>query len=162
MSQGSLITSRPRRYILFNLTFLALLGLPTGRLAAQVKHDVGLQLTGATGRPAILGLGPVWAWRPGLRDRVLLHVGLGVAEHQLATRAEAQWQFLLQPLARTGVGVYAGAGLAGQAAETTKGWIVAVLGVESRPGGPAGWTAELGIGGGIRAALGYRWRRNSK
>ena len=42
-----------------------------------------------------------------------------------------------------------------------EGYLLLTLGVESRPGGRAGWFAEAGVGGGARVALGYRqrWQR---
>ena len=132
---------------------------PLSSQEKRVTHEWGAQVTGATGRPAFLGAGPSWAWRPGLRDRLLLHGALGGAEHQGALRLEASWHFLLNPQTRKGVGAYVGGGIAGQFAETSKGWLLVTLGVEENPAAPRGWFAEAGIGGGVRLAVGFRWRR---
>jgi hypothetical protein len=128
-------------------------------LTGQVRHELGMQVTATTGRPAALVAGLAWAWRPGYRDRLVLHSGLGVAEHRLAARSEVVWHFLLQPAAPSGVGVYGGAGLAGQVARSARGWIVVLVGIESRPGGRSGWMLEAGVGGGVRVGAGYRWRK---
>lgn len=125
----------------------------------RVTHEWGAQVTGTTGRPSFLGAGPVWAWRPGLRDRLQLHGALGAAEHQTAVRLEASWQFLLNPQTRKGVGAYVGGGIAGQFAESNHGWLVLTAGVEQNPAAGRGWVAEVGMGGGVRLAVGIRWRR---
>jgi hypothetical protein len=133
-----------------------------GRADAQekrVSHEWGAQVTTTTGRPAFLGAGPAWAWRPGLRDRLQLHGALGAAEHQVAVRLEASWQFLLNPQTRKGVHAYVGGGIAGQFAESSHGWLLIVAGVEQSPAASRGWFAEAGIGGGVRIAIGFRWRR---
>jgi hypothetical protein len=129
------------------------------RLEAQLRHEIGVQVTGTTGRPAALVVGPAWAWQPGARDRLVLHAGVGGSEHQVAFRGEALWQFRFEPSATKGVGLYLGAGLAAQTAESTHGWIVATLGFESRPAAAEGWILEAGVGGGFRLVLGYRWRK---
>lgn len=127
-------------------------------IRAQVRHELGVQATGASGRPAILVAGPTWAWRPGLHDRLVLHAGLGAGEHQVAVRGEALWQFRIEPSARR-VNLYLGGGLAGQSARTTRGWIVLLAGLESGALSRRGWFVELGVGGGVRLAMGVRWRR---
>ena len=40
-----------------------------------------------------------------------------------------------------------------------KGYLVLLLGLEARPGAFHGWSVELGVGAGVRVAVGYRWRR---
>lgn len=127
-------------------------------IRAQVRHELGVQVTGAGGRPAILVAGPSWGWRPGLHDRLVLHAGLGAGEHQVALRGEAVWQFRVEPSARR-VSLYLGGGLAAQSARTTRGWIVLLAGIESGALHRRGWFAEMGVGGGVRLAMGLRWRR---
>jgi hypothetical protein len=39
------------------------------------------------------------------------------------------------------------------------GYITALVGIEKAPGARRGWFAEVGLGGGLRVALGMRWRR---
>ena len=138
---------------------LVMLGWPAA-VEAQLRHELGFQATGTTGRPGALVAGPAWAWQAGVRDRLVLHGGVGGSEHQLAFRGEALWQFRFEPSATTGVGLYLGGGLAVQTAASTHGWIVATLGLESRPAAAQGWIVEAGIGGGFRLVLGYRWRKS--
>jgi hypothetical protein len=136
--------------------------LLAGQAESQEKrmtHEWGAQVTGTTGRPAFLGAGPSWAWRPGLRDRLIVHGAVGAAEHQTAVRLEASWHFLLSPQTLKGVTAYVGGGIAGQFAQTSQGWLLLTAGVEQGPGASRGWFAETGIGGGVRLAVGFRWRR---
>jgi hypothetical protein len=57
-------------------------------------------------------------------------------------------------------GVYAGGGVAAEAQpDDFRGLVLLVLGVEARPWGGGGWFAEVGVGGGVRLALGYRRTR---
>lgn len=144
------------------LPFLIAVGVvlvPAIPATAQITREWGAQITGASGKPAFLGAGAVWAWRPGLRDRLLLHGALGAAEHQGALRVEAAWHFMLAPRTERGLGAYLGGGLAGQFARTSHGWLLLVGGIEQNPGAASGWALEFGVGGGIRVAVGYRWRR---
>ena len=146
------------RVLLGPVAGLVMLAAPS-HLEAQLRHELGGQVTGTTGRPAALIAGPAWAWHAGVRDRLVLHAGVGASEHRLAFRGEALWQFRFEPSAMTGVGWYVSGGLAAQTAASTHGWIVAALGLESRPAAARGWIVEAGIGGGFRLVLGYRWRK---
>lgn len=145
------------RTLLFLIAFGAVL-VPAIPAVAQIAHERGAQITTASGKPAFLGAGVVWAWRPGLRDRLLLHGALGGAEHQGAVRVEAAWHFMLAPRTERSLGAYVGGGLAGQFAQTRHGWLLLIGGIEQNPGARKGWVLELGVGGGVRLALGYRWR----
>jgi len=66
---------------------------------------------------------------------------------------------MLNPRTEKGVGAYIGGGIAGQFAETNRGWILLTAGLEQNPGARRGWAMELGVGGGVRFAVGYRWRK---
>jgi len=101
------------------------------------------------------------ARRPGGQGRFALTVAGGDYDRVLGIRVEGTAQFLLRPAERRGVGPYAGLGLAFMGAEGTRGagYLTALLGVESAPGRSRGWYAELGLGGGVRLAVGHRWRR---
>ena len=79
----------------------------------------------------------------------------------LAVRFEATGQFLVSPALRTGPGIYGGAGVAWQNDSDMygTGYLMALLGVEGGPGRPSAWYVELGLGGGVRLAAGWRWRR---
>jgi hypothetical protein len=87
--------------------------------------------------------------------------GMGAAAGDLAFRAELLGHFLLSPNKRKGTGPYFAAGVAAVGGPVERGYLVLTLGVEQRPGAGSGWTAEAGLGGGFRVALGYRWRRRS-
>ena len=148
-----------RRTLPLVVGFALVIAGPAGAQEKRITHEWGLQLTGTTGRPAFLGAGPVWAWRPGIRDRLLLHSAIGGSEHQTALRLEASWHFLLSPQTRKGVGAYLGGGIAGQFAQSSHGWLMLSAGVEQNPAAGRGWMAEVGLGGGVRFVVGFRWRR---
>ena len=128
-------------------------------VSAQSLTEVGGQVVVTTADPTAVVAGPTLARRVGRRDRLAFTLGLGAAGGELAGRGEALWQFLLSPDARGRPGVYLGAGLAASVAPDWRGWVVAAAGVDWNPGGGSGWMAEVGVGGGVRVALGYRWRR---
>ena len=133
-------------------------GLPLPA-AAQGVTEVGAQAMLTTANPTAIFAGPTLARRVGRRDRLAFGLGLGGAGGQVTGRGEAMWQFLLSPEAEGRPGVYFGAGLAASVAPAWRGWVVATVGVDWSPGGQSGWMAEVGVGGGVRVALGYRWRR---
>jgi hypothetical protein len=137
----------------------AALLLAADRVESQVRQEWGAQVTAASGRPAFLGGGVLWGWRPGVRDRMMLHGAVGAAEHQAALRVEAVWHFMLNPRTESGVAAYVGGGIGGQFAATNHGWLLVTVGLEQKPGAKRGWTVELGLGGGVRFAVGYRWRK---
>jgi hypothetical protein len=101
------------------------------------------------------------ARRPGGAGRLALAVAAGDYEGVLGVRVAATAQFLLTPAARAGVTPYAGLGLAwvGAGGVRGAGYLAAVAGLESAGGRRAGWYGELGLGGGVRLAVGRRWRR---
>lgn len=134
----------------------AWLALPDGARAQGAER--GLQLI-ATTEPDPAGvLSGLLAWHPGRRDRVSLAAGGGVSDGGAIGRGEALWQFRLEPEAERGVGLYLGGGVAGTVGDGPRGWIVVTAGLETKPGGAGGWAFEVGLGGGLRLAAGYRWR----
>jgi hypothetical protein len=142
-------------------TLLALVAgaLPT-LLPAQQATEVGAQVMLTTARPTAILAGSSVAFRVGRRDRLAVGLGLGSAGGDLTGRGEALWHFLLSPEAEGRPGLYGGAGLAATAGPERNGWVVATLGLDWGPGGRSGWMAEVGVGGGVRVVLGYRWRRS--
>lgn len=100
------------------------------------------------------------AWRPHGQDRFAASAAVGDGEGAVAVRAGATAQFVLRPAARTGLSPYAGLGLAFAGARGVAGaaYLLATLGVEAAPGRRRGWFVEVGLGGGIRGAVGLRWR----
>jgi hypothetical protein len=96
--------------------------------------------------------------RPGGRVRFSLGVTGGSLDEGFGVRAEASGQFLLNPSSRKR-GLYAGGGIAGVTGRIDQGYLLLLIGIETRPGGDSGWALETGIGGGIRVMAGYRWRK---
>jgi len=103
----------------------------------------------------------VVARRPGGQGRFSLAVAGGHYDGTAGVRVEADAQLLLRPGERSGPGPYGGLGLAfvGAGGERGAGYLTALLGVEAAPGRRRGWYLELGLGGGVRLALGRRFRR---
>ena len=118
-------------------------------------------MLGVASDPAFAGAGVGYAWRDARRTRIAGAVALGVlGGHGIAGRAELAWHFLLDPRKRRGSAVYGGGGLALEAgAGRVRPFILLVLGAENAPGGSGGSYVEIGVGGGVRAAVGYRWRK---
>ncbi len=102
------------------------------------------------------------ARRTSTESRVALAVAGGSAAPggEAAARAQLTLQLLVNPTTRTGVGLYGGLGAALTARRGTagQGFVAVVLGFEGAPGRPSSWYAEVGLGGGYRAALGWRMR----
>jgi hypothetical protein len=129
-------------------------------LAAQQAREIGIQAIGTASDPA-LAIGALYgALRTSNRTRMSVAGGVGGSAGELAFRAELLGHFLLSPNKRKGAAPYFAAGVAAIGGPVSRGYLVLTLGVEQRPGAGAGWAAEAGVGGGVRVALGYRWRRH--
>ncbi len=143
-----------------------LLALASGGGAAPLPaqggsvREAGLEAVVTAADPAVYTAGVTASIRPTVRTRIGLYAGGGVTgDGNGVGRAELLGQFLLNPRS-TRLGLYAGGGLAGVfASGADNGYLVLMLGIESRPGGKGGWFAEAGIGGGARIAAGFRWRK---
>jgi hypothetical protein len=115
------------------------------------------------GADRFLGGGVGLALRTNGRMRVGVVLNAGDLEGTAAVRPELIGSFHLNPYKRQGVSPYAGGGVAAIFANgTTREYIVALVGLESRPGRPAGWFAEVGIGGGVRVAAGVQYRKRRR
>lgn len=125
---------------------------------AQTTREVGIHGTVTTSDPVTWVAGVSGAIRPSTRARLTATLGAGAAADAFAWRGEVLWQFLLHPGRRSGVAPYAGGGLALRGGPDEEGYVVLLVGIESRPGGPRGVALELGVGGGIRVSVAYRWR----
>lgn len=101
------------------------------------------------------------ATRPGGEARVALAAAFGSVDRHAALRLELTAQFLVLPGAKRGLSPYGGVGVAyvGSRPYRGAGALVVLLGVEAAAGRPRGWFGELGMGGGVRFRVGYRWRR---
>ncbi len=130
-----------------------------GPLSAQQGREIGIQAIGTASDP-VLGVGAVYAaFRTSTRARLSLTAGAGASAGELALRGELLGHFMLSPNKRKGSGPYFAAGVAAVGGQVDRGYLVLTLGIEQSPGAESGWAAELGVGGGVRLALGYRWRR---
>ncbi|HEX9754596.1 MAG TPA: hypothetical protein VGA42_02765 [Gemmatimonadales bacterium] len=125
----------------------------------QIRRELGVHLIAASAPRATVVAGPSVAWRVGRRDRVVLQGGAGLEEEGvLAGRLEALWHFHLDPGALGKPGAYLGGGVGALVGDEWRGIVIVTLGLEGSPGARAGWIVELGVGGGVRLGLGYRWR----
>lgn len=128
------------------------------RLTVQEASVGGIAVAA---RREFWGLALGAAHRPGGQGRLTLAAAAGASGHRLATRLEATAQFLLNPAGRSGANVYGGVGVAfaGARGAHGAGYLTALVGLESAAARAGGWYVELGLGGGLRAAAGRRWRR---
>ena len=125
---------------------------------AQQGKELGIQAIGTLSDPALAVVGVYAAWRPSSRGRISAAIGLGGSDGEAAWRGELLGHFLLAPRRKQGPGVYLAGGVGVVGGPADRGYLVLALGAEGRPGGPSGWFAEAGVGGGARLAAGYRWR----
>ncbi len=87
---------------------------------------------------------------------------IGAMDGSVALRGEVTLVFHLHPRRNEGLALYGGGGVAIQrAGARADQYIVVLAGVEAAPGSTRGWFAEIGVGGGLRAAAGYRLRWRS-
>ena len=141
---------------------LGALARPAGgqRLTAT---EVGVGAAVAAARQTFAGVEAGLSYRPGGQSRIALAVAGGTAAGRTAGRAQLTLQFLVTPAARSGVGLYAGLGAALTARQRSAGagFVAVLVGLEGAPGRRRGWQnwyLELGLGGGVRAAAGWRVR----
>lgn len=134
-----------------------LAALPAARAAAQVRREAGVEGVALFGDPGFGGAGFWGAVRPSERLRFGVSV-LGGARRDAAVRGEFVAHFLLDPERRVGAGLYGGGGIAAESGPLGQAWMVAVVGLDGSPGGRSGWVVELGVGGGVRISVGWRWR----
>lgn len=126
---------------------------------AQAQHgwELGVQAIGTFADFDFAGGGLWGGWRPGGSTRIGVSLMPGAIDGEFAARGEVSAHFLLSPGSLRS-SLYAGGGLAGLTGPKDEGYLIFLLGYESKPGGASGWVIEGGIGGGVRVLLGYRWR----
>lgn len=139
---------------------LLLAGTLTGvtPLTAQVNKELGVQVVAAGSDPVLAVAGVYGGLRTSARTRLSAAAGAGVSSGDLALRGEALGHFLLSPNQREGPGFYFAGGLAVVDGPVDRGYLVLTVGLENRPAAASGWGVEVGVGGGVRVMLGYRWR----
>ena len=128
-----------------------------GAVGAQQARELGIQGVVTAEGPAFIAGGLFGAVRTTRRMRIAATASVGGAGGETAWRGELLGHFLLNPGTRRAPGFYAGGGVA-LAGPEERGYVVILVGVEGTPGGRSGWALEAGLGGGFRAAAGYRWR----
>ncbi|HEV8511161.1 MAG TPA: hypothetical protein VGQ48_11995 [Gemmatimonadales bacterium] len=141
----------------------SLLLVPLLALCAQQLTATEMSVGGAAAmaRRTFVGAELGLARRPSTDSRIALAVAGGSSAERAAARAQLTLQLLVNPSARSGMGLYAGVGTAFVARRESpgQGFLVVLLGLEGRPGRRQGWYVELGLAGGVRAAAGWRLRR---
>lgn len=129
-------------------------------LTAQQGKELGVQLIATASEPALAVAGVYAAVRTSARTRVSVAAGAGVSSGDPAFRGEVLGHFLLSPDEREGPGLYFAGGVAAVEGPVDRGYLVLTVGLEGSPAATSGWAIELGVGGGVRMMLGYRWRRS--
>jgi len=127
-------------------------------LAAQQGKELGVQVMATASDPALAVAGVYGGVRTSARTRISGAAGAGLSSGDLAFRGELLGHFLLSPNQRDGAGFYFAGGVAAVEGPVDRGYLVLTAGLEDRPAGASGWGIELGVGGGVRVMLGYRWR----
>jgi hypothetical protein len=129
---------------------------------AQVREIQAWGLAVAS-RPALYAAGVGLAWRDNQRSRIAPALAFGaLGNGRFGARADCAIHFLLDPDKRTGTAIYGGGGLtAAVAGGRVTPYALLVLGAENAPGGAGGSFIEVGVGGGVRLAIGYRWRKSN-
>ena len=133
----------------------------SGEVRAQGPSGVEVGIQGLTllQRPEWWGGALAGAYRPGGKARISLTLGAGRTGGRWSGRGELLAHLLLAPARQSGVGVYGFGGIAGAAGPRDQGFLVLGLGVERAPARYSGWMLEAGVGGGLRLAAGWRWRK---
>jgi len=128
-------------------------------VAAQQANEIGVEALATIAEPGLVIGGGYGAIRISERARVSALLGAGVSRGELAWRGEVVGHFLVSPEPGRRWGAYLAGGLAAVGGPVERGYLVLGVGVEQRPQARSGWAGEIGLGGGVRVALGYRWRR---
>ncbi len=143
------------------LSCVALLAAPPAARAQGVQEGQAWAVAVAS-RPGLYAAGVGLAWRNDGRLRIAPSVAMGAyGDGRFGGRADLAVHFLLDPWKQSGAAVYGGGGFSlamGDTRSRTAAYAMLVIGVESAPGGRGGSFVELGVGGGVRLAVGYRWR----
>lgn len=126
--------------------------------AAQEAWEIGVLAMATSSDPVLAIAGAYGGFRTSGRTRLSASIGAGISDGDLAWRGELLGHFLLSPEERRKSGFYFAGGVAAVEGPVSRGFLVLTVGLEERPRAPSGWALEAGFGGGLRIALGYRWR----
>ena len=135
-----------------------LLLLPWSAAGAQRVTELGPQAVVLEAHRTFAGAGLVVARR--VSERVRLSGGAygGVGSGEAAARGELLGNLMLFPRRARGLSPYLLGGVGAEVGPEERGYLILGLGLEAAPGRQRGWVLEAGVGGGLRVALGYRWR----
>jgi hypothetical protein len=141
----------------------AVLASLPGQARAQGVRELQVHAVGMASRPFFGGAGGALAFRDRDRNRWQGALAAGFVDGRgMGARGDFVYHFLLDPRKRQGSAVYGGGGLTALiAAGRVRPYALLVVGAENAPGGSGGSFVELGVGGGVRLAVGYRWRKRS-
>jgi hypothetical protein len=138
--------------------------LPLTRVLPQqlTATELGVGVASSIARRTFLGAELGAAHRPSGESRIALALAGGhvFPTDGYAARAQLTLQLLVNASARSGIGIYAGTGAAflARSDAPSRSYLAVVIGVEQSPGRRGGAFVELGLAGGVRAAVGLRRR----
>ena len=147
-----------------NLLLVSLLVLQTqqaaGGGAGLTATELSIGAAAALARRSFAGAELGLSRRASTDTRIAFAVAGGTIANRAAGRAQLTLQLLINPSARSGVGVYGGFGAAFVARRGSpgQGYVALLLGLEGSPGRRQGWFLEAGLAGGVRVAAGWRMR----
>jgi hypothetical protein len=157
--------SRPRRALGWAacLAGASVLAPVPARAQAPGVRELQVYAVGVASRPLFGGVGGALAFRDGDRNRWQGALAVGILDGGgVGARGDFAYHFLLDPRKRQGSAVYGGGGLTAQVAGgRVTPYVLLVVGAENGPGGAGGSFVELAVGGGVRLAIGYRWRKRN-
>lgn len=157
--------STPRRALLWAacLAGSAALAPAPGRAQAMGVRELQINALAVASRPFFGGAGGGLGFRDADRNRWQGTLAVGLLDGGgVGARGDLVYHFLLDPRKRQGSAVYGGGGLTAQVAGGgVTPYVLLVVGAENAPGGVGGSFVELGVGGGVRFAVGYRWRKRN-
>jgi hypothetical protein len=132
---------------------------PPKSLNGQQTLDFQVHTLAMVFADRFLGGGAGLSVRPPGKSGVYLNASAGDLGGSLAARFEGLATFHLNPERQRGFTPYVAGGIAANVSRpANRGYIEILMGVEERPGRPSGLFLELGLGGGMRLAAGYRFR----
>lgn len=136
--------------------------LPVLAIQSQQLTATELSLGGAAfiARHTFAGAELGLARRPGADSRIAVAFAGGTEDGEVAGRAQLTLQLVVNAFARSGPGLYAGAGgaFAARRDRPSQGLLAVLVGLEAAPGRRQAWYVEVGFAGGVRAAAGWRLR----
>jgi hypothetical protein len=153
---------RPLRWAVCLAGASALAPAPGWAQASGVR-EWQVQAVAVASRPFFGGAGGGLGFRDADRNRWQGALVVGSLDGGgVGARGDFAYHFLLDPGKRRGRAIYGGGGLTALVARGRfTPYVLLVVGAEGAPGGTGGSFVEVGLGGGVRLAVGYRWRKRN-